>query len=608
MVWSLRIHHIDVVASGDATLIVARNDGVGPGHVAQTRCALIDGGRLMAAASVDAYVAAQVANVDVIAVTHYDIDHVNGILGLLNMVAAAPAGVATPYDNALIFDQGEPAVDDNTYQQYLNAVAAAGLTRVTRAVSSDPPVPVKVRLGAAVVPAVVPNVHTPLQTYLVNGVPAIFGVININPPAPLAVPIGAALGPAATVGWWHPYWLVGREILWTDQAGEPIAPASPGAPTITCIAVNRYVRTGPLTAAYRAAGLLAPTVKNEKSLAFEVRFGNFRYYVGGDIENFQETTIAAYLNQADTLAERVQVIKTSHHGANTATAPAFVARMRPQAAMISCGLANQYGHPTATTLHTLDGLNGLGAPVRQPVNYYLTGYLFPGQVMGAVVVPPQPYYAGPPAWAFTAGDPVVGVPFQFGDVVVKVSAVQSAASPLGLRANTMIAAIVATGAATGTATLPALRDDAIEAEHSTAPLATAVDATIASVLNSYGRAAPAAIAGAAIGGGFLATVPAAYALATGVGATPGEAAVTAAAAGVAVALDGTPPIAMAMLASLVTSTAVNLVPGAAAGAAAAGVAAQNAVNAVYNPRGQCTVRFYNRNAPLGPGRYSYHLH
>src|SRR5262249_1576601 len=148
-----------------------------------------------------------------------------------------------------------------------------------------------------------------------------------------------ALPPAMTSGWWHPYWLVGREILWTDVAGEPIAPVGAGVPpTITCIAVNRYVRNGPGTAAYLAPGLMqnAERIKNEKSLAFEVRFGNFRYFIGGDIETLQETTIATYLNQPNTVAGRVHVIKASHHGSDTSTSRAFVDRMRPEAAVISC--------------------------------------------------------------------------------------------------------------------------------------------------------------------------------------------------------------------------------------------------------------------------------
>jgi hypothetical protein len=79
--------------------------------------------------------------------------------------------------------------------------------------------------------------------------------------------------------------------------------------------------------------------RNEKSLAVEVTFGNFRYYVGGDIETAQENSIQLLLNNTGDAAGRVLAMKTSHHGANTATARGFVDQLRPSAAFISCGTA-----------------------------------------------------------------------------------------------------------------------------------------------------------------------------------------------------------------------------------------------------------------------------
>ncbi len=157
-----------------------------------------------------------------------------------------------------------------------------------------------------------------------------------------------------------------------------------GAPTITCIAANSFVRT-------TAGGITGPTAgigadpRNRKSLAFEVRFNDFRYYVGGDIETPQEDDIELLLNAADNADGRVHAMKASHHGANTATSRSFVDRMRPGAVIISCGTENSHRHPAIETVNVLDGY--LADPQRhpapppeppnRPILHYLTGFQVP---------------------------------------------------------------------------------------------------------------------------------------------------------------------------------------------------------------------------------------
>jgi competence protein ComEC len=52
----------------------------------------------------------------------------------------------------------------------------------------------------------------------------------------------------------------------------------------------------------------------------------------------------------------VQVLKVGHHGSRGSTSAAFVQALHPQAATISCGRHNRYGHPSAEALGALAGV------------------------------------------------------------------------------------------------------------------------------------------------------------------------------------------------------------------------------------------------------------
>ncbi|MDR2657232.1 MAG: MBL fold metallo-hydrolase [Oscillospiraceae bacterium] len=48
------------------------------------------------------------------------------------------------------------------------------------------------------------------------------------------------------------------------------------------------------------------------------------------------------------------VLKVGHHGSSTATSDAFLAKVDPTYAVISCGKGNKYGHPDAETVNKLE--------------------------------------------------------------------------------------------------------------------------------------------------------------------------------------------------------------------------------------------------------------
>ncbi|HLK02755.1 MAG TPA: MBL fold metallo-hydrolase, partial [Streptosporangiaceae bacterium] len=117
MPWQLEIHHIDVYFSGDATLIIAREIGPMPAPV--VRSALIDGGRADYSIALNNYIAEELggAKLDVIVLTHYQDDHMGGIIDLLKRAD-------TRYDRVQIYDQGWPGGADALDNNYINYVRA----------------------------------------------------------------------------------------------------------------------------------------------------------------------------------------------------------------------------------------------------------------------------------------------------------------------------------------------------------------------------------------------------------------------------------------------------------------------------------------------------
>jgi hypothetical protein len=568
MAWRLEIHHIDVIGTGDATLIIAREVPPLIGAAPLIRSALIDGGRRLHWAALNAYITAQLgaAELDVMICTHYDDDHVGGLIDLLLQPGT--------YDNTFIYDQGWPAPGlANNYIAYVRAIngwnvagpvggvaGVAARTRVTARVRADgvavPPLPgVLGALGPPAVPAGAPGTINRARSWLLNG----------------------AAAPA--------------EILW-NGAGVA-APA--GAPTIRFIAANKFVTTpggvvGPI-------GGLGVDPKNEKSLAIELTFGNFRYYVGGDIETAQENQIQLELNPGDDAAGRLLAFKTSHHGANTATSRGFVDQLRPDAAFLSCGTGNAHFHPAQQTVNVLDGYPPFPAahppvpplPPNRPVDYYLTGYQLPG--------PPPQTYGGDAS--MTAGDPNAVPPVR-GHIVLTVSAAQSAAPVEGTHyfatqtaVNSALTAAAVAGAMGALAAAP-VADAAAEAAMSFGPGGAAHDVIVQAGGPMAAALAADGAANAALPAGGPATVmaTAVAAAALGAGAVAAHAAGAGAAAGAFYA-GGTPAaVRWAVRAALIAAGL------AAAPAGAAGLAAQAAMPATPS---QFRVRLYDLLLMPAPG-------
>lgn len=98
-----------------------------------------------------------------------------------------------------------------------------------------------------------------------------------------------------------------------------------------------------------AGGGDAYSNSNDSSVALLVTYGRARIILAGDAEEDAEE----YLAQSP-MSGAVTVMKVNHHGSNTSTTPAFLARYRPEVAVIQCGEDNSYGHPTPEVLGRLE--------------------------------------------------------------------------------------------------------------------------------------------------------------------------------------------------------------------------------------------------------------
>jgi len=84
---------------------------------------------------------------------------------------------------------------------------------------------------------------------------------------------------------------------------------------------------------------------NDYSVVTRLTDGNIHFLFEGDAQADAEAAL-----QGDISA---QVLKVGHHGSSTSSSPSFLSRVHPQAAIISVGAGNTYGHPTQATLAKL---------------------------------------------------------------------------------------------------------------------------------------------------------------------------------------------------------------------------------------------------------------
>lgn len=109
-----------------------------------------------------------------------------------------------------------------------------------------------------------------------------------------------------------------------------------------------------VTLDYLAPVLISPSA-NDSSIIMKISLGRIGFLFMGDAEAEERASLLASGGNA-----QATILKVAHHGSRNGTDDAFLARVHPEVAVISCGLWNRYGHPNQATL---DSLNRAGVKI-----------------------------------------------------------------------------------------------------------------------------------------------------------------------------------------------------------------------------------------------------
>ncbi|OGH59655.1 MAG: hypothetical protein A3G34_07490 [Candidatus Lindowbacteria bacterium RIFCSPLOWO2_12_FULL_62_27] len=107
---------------------------------------------------------------------------------------------------------------------------------------------------------------------------------------------------------------------------------------------------GPEISAYVLCGDPNAEDANNSSIVLKLIYGRVSFLFTGDAEKDAEKTCA--LRWGQTL--KSDILKVGHHGSKTSSTPVFLNQVRPEAAVISVGSYNTFGHPHAAPLERLE--------------------------------------------------------------------------------------------------------------------------------------------------------------------------------------------------------------------------------------------------------------
>ncbi len=121
-----------------------------------------------------------------------------------------------------------------------------------------------------------------------------------------------------------------------------------GGAQITCIAANGSVLGGAFVNPVGTA-----QEENARSVVLRLDYGQFSMWFGGDLTGGQNSTADAETPSSLACGD-IDVYKCNHHGSSTSTNLNLIANLQPELAVVSCGLGNSFGHPTAQTVNRIN--------------------------------------------------------------------------------------------------------------------------------------------------------------------------------------------------------------------------------------------------------------
>jgi competence protein ComEC len=110
---------------------------------------------------------------------------------------------------------------------------------------------------------------------------------------------------------------------------------------------------------------------NASSAVYMLEYNDFSMLFTGDMTQESEKILL----DAGVDLSSVDCLKVAHHGSKTSSSEAFITKISPKLALISCGIDNSYGHPSASTVETL---NSAGCDIYETdqcgqISLYYTG-------------------------------------------------------------------------------------------------------------------------------------------------------------------------------------------------------------------------------------------
>jgi hypothetical protein len=212
---------------------------------------------------------------------------------------------------------------------------------------------------------------------------------------------------------------IGSEVLWNSGVMGGAAPA--GAPTMWVVAANKFVRNN-------LHPVNGRTQANAKGLGFIIRFNDFFYYTGGDLEDESEDLIADDIlanplpnpqGAHFAVPQHICAFKCGHHGSHSSTSDYFLGEIHPRAAFVSTG-GTRFEHPDQVVIDRLHASPDMRF-------FYLTNCNFQTNHVPASLG--QNQLLAPLNKSRVAGDNRVNLKFHRGDIVLHVNEAESQAGP-----------------------------------------------------------------------------------------------------------------------------------------------------------------------------------
>lgn len=104
---------------------------------------------------------------------------------------------------------------------------------------------------------------------------------------------------------------------------------------------------------YYPAGTERLEAANDHSIGMLLRASDFQMLFTGDMDEDCERQMLAALWEDNAGYPKIDVLKAGHHGSHTSTSEALLTALRPDYAILSYGVGNDYGHPHAETRERL---------------------------------------------------------------------------------------------------------------------------------------------------------------------------------------------------------------------------------------------------------------